>query len=243
MHDKVFRRTPSGEAMVGTSAAVNGEAHLNGEAAAHKEEAAPNGHAHHADDGMDLDADTEEHPRGPLGAHSDLIPEGSTFVRTKIVCTLGPASREVPVLERLLRAGMNVARFNFSHGSHEYHQGTLNNLRQACANTKILCAVLLDTKARPSPAPLPSPASHSTGIRPRLASAVLATCPDETRSHPWPFGCHFRHFRQLSYLSCPDSCTNAAEHACRSERELRRASHCLVHPGSGAWTPGPAVAL
>jgi pyruvate kinase len=41
---------------------------------------------------------------------------------------------------------MNVARFNFSHGTHEYHQETLNNLRQAQLNTRIMCAVLLDTK-------------------------------------------------------------------------------------------------
>ncbi|KAJ3699665.1 hypothetical protein LUZ61_003370 [Rhynchospora tenuis] len=66
--------------------------------------------------------------------------------KTKIVCTLGPASRSVPMIERLLRAGMNVARFNFSHGSHEYHQETLDNLRQAMENTGILCAVMLDTK-------------------------------------------------------------------------------------------------
>lgn len=40
----------------------------------------------------------------------------------QVVCTLGPASRAVEVIEELLRAGMNVARFNFSHGSHEYHK-------------------------------------------------------------------------------------------------------------------------
>jgi pyruvate kinase len=66
--------------------------------------------------------------------------------RTKLVCTLGPASRSVPMLEKLLRAGMNVARFNFSHGTHEYHQETLDALRQAMHNTGILCAVMLDTK-------------------------------------------------------------------------------------------------
>ena len=66
--------------------------------------------------------------------------------KTKIVCTLGPTSRDVPVLEELLRAGLSVARFNFSHGSYEYHQETLDNLREAMKNTQLLCAILLDTK-------------------------------------------------------------------------------------------------
>ncbi|XP_061360603.1 pyruvate kinase, cytosolic isozyme-like [Gastrolobium bilobum] len=66
--------------------------------------------------------------------------------KTKIVCTLGPASRSPPMIEKLLRSGMNVARFNFSHGSHEYHQETLDNLKAAMENTGILCAVMLDTK-------------------------------------------------------------------------------------------------
>ncbi|KAF3537329.1 hypothetical protein F2Q69_00025390 [Brassica cretica] len=63
-----------------------------------------------------------------------------------VLTTLGPASRSVPMIEKLLRAGMNVARFNFSHGSHEYHQETLDNLRAAMQSTGILAAVMLDTK-------------------------------------------------------------------------------------------------
>ncbi|PKU66024.1 Pyruvate kinase, cytosolic isozyme [Dendrobium catenatum] len=74
-------------------------------------------------------------------------PSDGRLPKTKIVCTLGPASRSVPMLEKLLRAGMNVARFNFSHGTHEYHQETLDNLNIAMQNTQILCAVMLDTKA------------------------------------------------------------------------------------------------
>ena len=81
---------------------------------------------------------------GLLKEHLD--DEEGRVPRTKIVCTLGPASRSVPMLEKLLRAGMNVARFNFSHGTHEYHQETLNNLRIAMQNTNILSAVMLDTK-------------------------------------------------------------------------------------------------
>ncbi|KAK8477866.1 hypothetical protein V6N13_131460 [Hibiscus sabdariffa] len=72
--------------------------------------------------------------------------KGNVRPKTKIVCTLGPASRSVEMIERLLKAGMNVARFNFSHGSHAYHQETLDNLRTAMLNTGILCAVMLDTK-------------------------------------------------------------------------------------------------
>ena len=52
----------------------------------------------------------------------------------QVVCTLGPKSRSVPILEELLRAGMSVARFNFSHGSHDYHQVPVM-LAHACSDT------------------------------------------------------------------------------------------------------------
>ena len=66
--------------------------------------------------------------------------------KTRIVCTLGPVSREVSVLEEMLKKGMNIARFNFSHGDHAYHKETLDNLRIASKNLGIRCGVLLDTK-------------------------------------------------------------------------------------------------
>ncbi|KAK9835247.1 hypothetical protein WJX81_008602 [Elliptochloris bilobata] len=81
-----------------------------------------------------------------LGLDAVLTGTPAAIAKTKIVCTLGPKSRSVPVLEELLRAGMSVARFNFSHGSHEYHQETLDTLRKAMRNTRIMCAVMLDTK-------------------------------------------------------------------------------------------------
>ena len=64
---------------------------------------------------------------------------------TKVICTIGVNSRTVEELSKLLEAGMSVARFDFSWGSHEYHTETLMNLRQAMKNTKILCATMLDT--------------------------------------------------------------------------------------------------
>ena len=74
------------------------------------------------------------------------IPNNGRVPKTKIVCTLVPTSRSIPTIEKLLRMGMNVSRFNFSHCSHEYHQETFDNLRTAMHNTQLMCIVMLDTK-------------------------------------------------------------------------------------------------
>ncbi|QQE73539.1 pyruvate kinase [Brevibacillus composti] len=66
--------------------------------------------------------------------------------KAKIVCTIGPASESVETLKRLIHAGMNVARLNFSHGSHEEHAARIASIRQACAETGKQVAILLDTK-------------------------------------------------------------------------------------------------
>ena len=66
--------------------------------------------------------------------------------RTKIICTLGPASWSEEGLSQLMDAGMNVARFNFSHGDHESHGAVLARLRKVAAQKSRNIAVLLDTK-------------------------------------------------------------------------------------------------
>lgn len=66
--------------------------------------------------------------------------------KAKIVCTIGPASESVETLKKLIRAGMNVARLNFSHGSHEEHAARIANIRQAAEETGVPVAILLDTK-------------------------------------------------------------------------------------------------
>jgi pyruvate kinase len=55
--------------------------------------------------------------------------------RTKIVCTIGPASESVPALTRMIRAGMNVARLNFSHGAYNHHALLIRNIRAAARKT------------------------------------------------------------------------------------------------------------
>lgn len=66
--------------------------------------------------------------------------------RTKIICTLGPASSDEKVMEEMLRAGMNVARLNFSHGSHEAHAEMIEKFRAVRDKLGLSAAVMLDTK-------------------------------------------------------------------------------------------------
>ena len=66
--------------------------------------------------------------------------------KTKIVCTIGPASESVETLVKLINAGMNVARLNFSHGDFEEHGARIVNIREASKITGKMCAILLDTK-------------------------------------------------------------------------------------------------
>lgn len=66
--------------------------------------------------------------------------------KTKIVCTIGPASRDPETLKEMLQAGMNVARVNFSHGTHAEHRETIATFRRVRDELGLPAAVLLDTK-------------------------------------------------------------------------------------------------
>jgi pyruvate kinase len=66
--------------------------------------------------------------------------------KTKIVCTIGPASETVEKLTELINAGMNVSRLNFSHGDFQEHGQRIQNIRIAAENTGKKVAILLDTK-------------------------------------------------------------------------------------------------
>ena len=66
--------------------------------------------------------------------------------KTKIVCTIGPASESEEMLEKLMNAGMNVARLNFSHGSHEEHKARIDTIRKVAKRLNKTIGLLLDTK-------------------------------------------------------------------------------------------------
>ena len=66
--------------------------------------------------------------------------------KTKIICTLGPSTDQEGVLRELVANGMNVARFNFSHGSHEEHLGRFEKLKAIREELGLPVAALLDTK-------------------------------------------------------------------------------------------------
>ena len=64
--------------------------------------------------------------------------------KTKIICTIGPASQSLEVIEQMTRAGMNVARLNFSHGDFSSHKKVIENIRNAERETEHHVTIMAD---------------------------------------------------------------------------------------------------
>lgn len=88
---------------------------------------------------------------------SILTPLAPRTPLTKVICTVGVATRSVDSLVSLLEAGMSIARFDFSWGSFKYHQQTLDNLKEAMKRTKKMCGLMLDTRGCELAVPLAPP--------------------------------------------------------------------------------------
>jgi pyruvate kinase len=103
--------------------------------------------------------------------------------RTKIVCTIGPASSSPEILRRLIQSGMNVARLNFSHGSHEQHGRVIASIRQIAGELGVPVAILQDLQGpkirlgnfRGGCAHLSAGAEFSLTARPVEGTASLAS--------------------------------------------------------------------
>lgn len=68
------------------------------------------------------------------------------MLKTKIICTMGPASNSAEMIEKMIKAGMNVARINFSHGQYEDHAAVIARLKAARKKLQVPLAIMLDTK-------------------------------------------------------------------------------------------------
>ncbi len=75
-----------------------------------------------------------------------MVFDNHMFKKTRVICTIGPASENVETLTKLAHAGMNIARLNFSHGSYEEHGARIDMVRHVSDVTGINLAVALDTK-------------------------------------------------------------------------------------------------
>jgi pyruvate kinase len=78
--------------------------------------------------------------------NTDFTPS-KNYRRTSIICTIGPKTNSVEAINKLRKAGLNVVRMNFSHGSYEYHQSVIDNTHEAEKVQKgRQIAIALDTK-------------------------------------------------------------------------------------------------
>ena len=66
--------------------------------------------------------------------------------KTKIICTIGPASENEKTFTQMCKAGLNVARLNFSHGSYEEHQKKIDMIKKVRKSLNLPIAIMLDTK-------------------------------------------------------------------------------------------------
>ena len=66
--------------------------------------------------------------------------------KTKIIATMGPACESESVLEKMINAGMNMARFNMSHGSHESHKKQIDTIKKLRAKLGVSLPIMVDTK-------------------------------------------------------------------------------------------------
>jgi len=127
------------------------------------------------------------------------IPQGDYARRTKIVATIGPKTQTVDMLSKLIRAGVNTIRMNFSHGSHDFHKQTVMNTRIAASQTdNAIVALMLDTKGPEIRTGLLEQEFNPDGILIRTGQIVDFYCCQNTEEYATLKG---------KYMQVPDEST------------------------------------
>ena len=163
--------------------------------------------------------------------------------KTKIICTLGPAVNSVDAIKQLLLGGMNGARFNFSHGSHESHLQTLEYLRTACAETGCNVARIMDTKG-----PEIRIRSFAKGAVELAAGDRFTLCTDEVSGDESMVSVSFEHLAEELYVGCRILIDDGLVSMVVEEIEEKRI-HCRVENGGRLSSnksvniPGVAISL
>ena len=128
--------------------------------------------------------------------------------KTKIVCTLGPATEDDAVLREMILSGMNVVRLNFSHGSYEGHARNIRRVRALCQELHTPIGIMLDTKSF----------ILRTGVRTVEAAAFLRRMGADTVAVRKLFASSMESYQERSrlvsaaevYRGCAISCTSGA---------------------------------
>ncbi len=158
--------------------------------------------------------------------------------RTKIVCTIGPASSSSTLIERLIRAGMNVARLNLSHGTPHDHARLMATVRRVAQRLDVPVAVLMDL---PGPKCRIGPLKGGSVILSKGARLVLTTRAVEGDAQKVPINLPTlpRHVREGDSVLLDDGAMQLkVERASRSEVICRVIVGGTLTPGRGVVVPG-----
>ena len=167
------------------------------------------------------------------------MPQRQVFARrTKIVCTIGPASSSSTLIERLMRAGMNVARLNLSHGTPHDHAEVIATVRRVAQRLDVPVAVLMDL---PGPKYRIGPLKGGSVILNKGARLVLTTRAVEGDAQEVPVNLPTlpRHVREGDSVLLDDGAMQLkVERASRSDVICRVIVGGTLTPGRGVVVPG-----